>query len=193
MMNLALLIAAAILAPQDSADPYFQFKVGTTWTLEATTLPKTGPKVSKMEFKVVKEGAGVVDLETKATRNGKEPQPEQLRWSVVDGMLTWTEVHGGGETNPIRFYKVGSKKGDTWDWTFEGASVKGTNLGTEEVTVAAGTYKDALHVRCDIKDGETTFSMDLYLAPGVGPVKLSAGAGEKDRNVLELKEFKAGK
>jgi len=192
-MSLALLIAAAILTPQDPADPYYKFKVGTTWKLESSDGAAKEGKISKIELKVVKEEAGKVDLESKTTQGVEEPRVQALRWSVAAGVLTWSEFADGAEKDPVPFLKAAAKKGDTWQWSDKGRAAKVTHLGLEEVKVPAGTYKDVVHMRCEMKEDPITMGLDVYFAPGAGPVKVILSFDEKDKTVLELKEFKAGK
>jgi hypothetical protein len=55
--------------------------------------------------------------------------------------------------------------------------------------VPAGTYKDVVHVSLKLSKAMT---MDVWLAPKVGPVKWQTeDAGVK--TILELKEFTEGK
>ena len=184
-MTLLLVLLAGMAAQADSADSLYTFKVGTTWTLLATASPEKGPKVEKIEF---------TEVESRTKSGGEdEAKVETLRWSVVEGILTWSEIHDGKPKDSMKLYKVGSKKGDTWEWTEDGHSAKGKNLGREEVKVAAGTYPETLHVRCELAEGNMTFGLDFWLAPGVGPVKFSISAGELGTMALELKEFKPGK
>lgn len=193
-MRLVLAIAAVAFLLDDNAEPFYKFKAGTFWTFEATKKPAKGPKMSKLEFKVVKEEEGKIELESKAHRDGSEPQVESLRWAVKDGILTWSEIRSGEEKTTMQLYKLGSKKGDTWEWAItEGGKAKSTHLGREEVKVAAGTYKDALHVQFEMVDGPVKFTMEIYFAAGVGPVKVIGGSTDEDRTTLELKEFKIEK
>ena len=193
-MTLLLVLLAGMAAQADSADSLYKFKVGTTWTLLATAAPEKGPKVEKIEFKVVKSEAGVTEVESRTKSGGEEEaKVETLRWSVVEDILTWSEIHDGKPKDSMKLYKLGSKKGDSWEWTEDGHSAKGKNLGREEVKVAAGTYPETLHVRCELSEGNMTFGLDFWLAPGVGPVKFSVSAGELGTMALELKEFKPGK
>lgn len=191
-MNLVLLVAAAVLVPQESADPYYQFKVGTAWTFEAPAAEKS-PRITKMEMKVIKEEAGKVELEYRRHVGGDEPSLQIMRWSLADGMMSWSEFRDGAERDKAGLLKVGSKKGDSWEWTIGDKKGKVTNLGTEEVKVPAGTYKDALRIQCALKDGPADFSLEIFFAPGAGPVKMVTKLGDQPGQSLELKEFKAGK
>jgi hypothetical protein len=191
-MRLALLLAAPLLLQDAAADPYYKFKTGTTWTFDVVAKGK-GPDLKKLELKVSGEGTGRTDVESRAWRSEGEPRVQSLRWTIKEGFLIWVEVRDGAEKDPIQLYKPGSKKGDTWEW-MEGEKrrAKGTNLGTEEVKVPAGTYKDALHLQFEIQEGGPKVTLDIYLAAGVGPVKMVGGSGT-DSMGYELKEFKPAK
>lgn len=191
-MSLLLLAAAVLAASQDSADAYYKFKVGTTWTLQAPASEKS-PRITKLELKVVKEEAGRIELESRRYIGGDEPNLQIMCWSVADGMMSWSELREGAERDKAGLLKVGSKKGDSWEWIMNDKKGKVTNLGTEEVKVPAGTYKDTVHVQCALKDGPADFSLDLYFAPGAGPVKLVTRLGDQPGQSLELKEFKPAK
>lgn len=82
--------------------------------------------------------------------------------------------------------------GQTWEW--EGtigvapASLRGTIVGIESIQVEAGRF-DALHVRHELQYKGYTTTTDLYLAPGIGPVKSDALAGNS-RLTAELAAYK---
>ncbi|MBI2900624.1 MAG: hypothetical protein HYY17_10590 [Planctomycetes bacterium] len=194
-MRFAAILALALIGRQDTGEQFFKFKVGTTWVFEQT---EEG-KVKKMTLKVTKEEGGKVYVESSEERgDDKEPRIENLVWYVEDGILTLGEIEKEGTKPIFRVYKIGSRKGDKWKSSFGGGQedMDVTHLGTEELTVPAGKYKDVVHVQMakTVKAGdeERTVSMDFYLVPAVGLVKLEINAG-KDKNVIQLKEFKAAK
>ena len=75
-----------------------------------------------------------------------------------------------------------------------GQDFKGTfNANKESVTVPAGTYPDAIHVKgADMKIGTTATNIDYWFAKDVGIVKLKFTLGTQEA-VLELKSYTPGK
>jgi len=194
-MHAAFLLAASLLVQDDRGEPLYKFKTGTAWVFDGSAVGK-GPKMSKMELSVAGESGGKIDVDSRKFQGEGGPKSDVLRWRVDEGMLIWAEVHGGAEKRPVRILRLGSAKGDAWEWSDgETYKFKGTNLGAEEVKVPAGTYKDAIHTRVELQllqGGQEKFSMEFWLAPGVGPVKMVAG-DERGSVTLDLKEFKPAK
>jgi hypothetical protein len=188
MRLLAALALVAFLQDKDTGEQFYKFKVGTSWTLTQ----KENDKQSTIELKVLKEDGGKVHIESKEDKGEGRVREQTLVWYCEDEALLWGELAKDGTLRPqIRYYKVGSKKGDTWDANAgKGGppNAKATHMGTAEVKVPAGTYKDALHVQITMDRG----TINMYWAPGVGIVKMDGAMGE-DTMLIELKEFKEGK
>ncbi len=174
-MRIAMLLS--VLLVQDSAEPYYRFKAGTSWKL----IQKRDDKEIRVELTVTKLEEGKTTLESKESRPDGEPRIETMLWHVEKGMLMWSIVHDGKARPLFNLFKVGSKKGDTWEGDQE---TQAENMGTEEVKVPAGTYKDVLHVRVTRKGKDDT--MDFWFAPKVGLVKMEI----PKKGVTELTEFK---
>lgn len=164
-------------------DELYRFKPETAWTYARVQ----GSEEKLITAKVVEDRDGQTLIDWRESKlDGSEAQDSEILWIARDGML-WAEARGKGEAQAfLRFpvLKAGAKKDDTWT-TDVGES---RHHGVEELTVPAGTYKDA--VRTQLKTADGTL-VDFYLAPKVGLVKASVvpSAGETIR--FELKSFKA--
>lgn len=163
-------ILILLFLPQDSADPYFKFKKGTCWVYDTSA----SDEKKTVTFTVFKEEEGRIYVSF--AREGDEPAAHV--WRMKDGILFFGP--DGGEEPPLPVFKAGSKKGDTW----KSPDFEATHLGTAEVKVPAGTYKDAVLV--SLKREEAEFR--VWLVPNVGLVRLSVG----DAFVAELREKKEG-
>lgn len=178
-----LLALAAILAVQEKPEDFYKFKVGTTWVMEGT---ENGRK-KKTTVKVTKHDGDKTFLESK-----EGDETTIYVWSKEEGHLVWSQADGDAIQPMFRVYKFGSKKGDTWQpMVGEGAEdSKATHLGTVDLQVPVGTYKDAIHIRFEFGGG--TMEMNFYLVPKIGLVKIES-KGPDDTTVYELKEYKEGK
>jgi hypothetical protein len=190
----SLMLVALISASQgDTGEQYYKFPKDTSWTYEGAT---EGSK-RKTVLTVATEEAQQVRLVSKSYDNGKNETglPVSVVWAVEEGFLSWwTEGKNGKRMDAMQLYKLGSKKGDTW----KGAPVKApdvsevTHLGTLEVKVPAGTFKNVTEVRVKYPSSPDTneFTMDFYLAPKVGMIKMETKVGGKTASLMELTEFK---
>jgi len=187
-MRATLLLLGLILTPDDTGEQYFKFPKDTTWNYtmkgsedqESLTLTVTGEADGKVSANMVGKGDNA--------KNSK------LVWYVDNGVLFWGEKKGDKLKDTIGLYKLGSKKGDTWGLAAKDGNPAQTakHLGTEEVKVAAGVYKDAVHVQIDLTFEAVKFSMDVYLVEKVGVVKMAYNAENKQMS-LELDAFKPAK
>ncbi len=192
-MRLALILVALSLGQDDKGESLYKFKTGTFWSYEIKAPEGKGPGLVKMEMKAAGEVDGKTEVETNQFMASGQSHKEKLRWFVKDGVLTWSEVRGEKEKDPVQFLRIGAKKGDTWEWAgMEGRKAKGTYLGLEELKVPAGTYKDVHHCRLEMEEHGDSMAMDVYLVAGVGMLKMSAKMGEEMMS-FELKEFKPEK
>ena len=178
------ILAAALLASlqAESLDDFYKFKAGTSWTwkrIEDAVERKISAKVTS-------------DADDKIVLEWKDPDKDgnsTVTWSITDGALT-VEAKKEGQDSALSFavLKAHTKKDDTW----KGSGGEFTHRGKAEVTVPAGTYKEAVWTRFRTgQDGEVT--VDFYLVPKVGLVKIEINA-TNGGNTFELAEFKpAGK
>lgn len=177
------MLALAILLPLQATplDDYYKFKKGTSWAYKRVE--------DGAERKITAVVAG--DEDGRVKLDWKDPDkdgPAMVEWSIQNSILT-VEAKKDADTPGLTFFvlKGESKKDDAW------GSLGGefTHRGTVEVTVPAGTYKDAVWTRFRTSgDGDVT--VDFYLVPKVGLVKIEINA-VNGGNTFELTEFKEAK
>ena len=181
-MKLALLFAACLAMQASSIDDLYKFKKDTTWTYKRLE--------NDVERKIVAKALGEQDGKERVDwkeneLDGKLHKASILSWSVSDGILL---AHAKSDEEELTFgvLKAGAKKGDTWK-TDLGDMV---HEGTVELTVPAGTYKDAIKTKLDIL-GQGR--IDFWMVPKVGLAKVALVEGDKTTGLWELTEFKAAK
>ncbi len=190
-MRMLVLAAAAGLLQADTGGQFFRFPKGTSWTYTRSQ----GGAAFKVVMTVVDEKEGRVVTESKEyAEEGKEPQVKTMAWAVEDGFLLWGEFRAGRILSPLRVYKLGSKKGDTWKSPVgEGkAELEAVHLGMAEVKVPAGTYRDAVQVAFRFGPDPGKPLLEIALAPKAGMVRFSGSSGAA-QSLMELSEFKEGK
>lgn len=190
------LVVAAILGQENGNDGLWKFKPGTAWVYQETQEESAGKekkvKKKRVENTVLKEADGRTVIESKEYKNDeKEVSKTKTVFSYVeDGYVTWGREVEGKLQPQIRLFKVGAKKGDSWKSEFgKGEKQELTFVGTEELTVAAGTYKEAIHVQMKFGDAKAKGTADFYLVDGVGMVKGEMALGEMMHNVIELQSY----
>ena len=187
-MSLIAIAAVVALLQDDTGEQFYKFPVGTAWKF----LEKNDDKEKKTDVKVLKVEDGKVHMESRDFKAEGEPKVETLVWWVMDGALVWGEMKGDELRPQLRYYKCGSKKGDTWDAVAgkDGPpEAKATHMGATDVKVPAGEYKDCVHVRFEM--GARTINM--YWAPKVGLVKMEMSMGGEVKTTIELTEFTPAK
>ena len=188
-MRVALvgLLLAGVLQ-DDTGEQFFKFPVGTSWKL----VLKEGDKETKIELQVLRHEEGRTIVESKELRSEGEPRLATLAWWAEEGHVIWGEKRGEKLRPELRVYKIGSKKGDTWDASAGAATpvaAKATHFGTLEKKVTAGTYKDAVQVKLDLGG----MKAEMFLAPKVGLIRMEMNAEGEPAKTVELVEFKEGK
>jgi hypothetical protein len=182
-----LLAALLILAFQASTlDDFYKFKAGTTWTYKRL---EDGAE-RKIIGKVTGEEGGKVRLDWKDyEKDGSLKESSVLTWSATDKILT-VEAHKDGEA-VISFavLKEGSKKDDKWP----SGGGEFVHKGKADVTVPAGTYKDAIWTQFKTGEEGNEVKVDFYLVPKVGMVKVDIRTPDGMPNRFELSEFKEAK
>ncbi len=189
-MRLVILAAVGGLLQADAVDPFYRFPKGTVWTYRQVQ----GDTASKVVLTVVDEAEGKVVVESKEyTEEGKEPKVKTLAWAMEDGFLCWGEFKEGKIVAPLRVFKPGSKKGDTWKSPVAGgqAELDVVHGGEAEVKVPAGTYRDAVQVAFRFGADRERPLMEIALAPRVGMVRFGGSVGGL-RALMELTEFRRG-
>lgn len=182
-----LLLAAMLQEPP--IEDLYKFKEGSTWTYKRI---ENGAE-SKIAGKATGEKEGKVRHEWKETAKDGTSKDSVLTWSVEDGALT-VEARSyleNGNEMVLRFpvLKAGSKKGDTWP----SAGGEFTHLGTVEVTVPAGSWKNAVKTQLKGGDENHPVKIDVTLVPKVGLVKIEIHDPGGAENRYELTEFKPAK
>lgn len=164
-------------------DDFYKFKSGTIWVYKRL---EDGAE-RKITGKVTGDENGRVQLEwNDPDKDGKST----VAWSVKDGILT-AEAHKDGEGGlSFLILKADSKKDDRW--ASPGGEV--VHQGKAEVTVPAGTYKDATWTQLKVGEDADETRIDFYLVPKVGLVKIAIHTKDSNiPNTFELTEFKAAK
>ena len=181
-----MIVLLTLLSLQDAAlDPLYKFKPGTSWVYKRLE----GGVERKVEAKVVEEADGRVKLDWRELNIDATPHSKStVTWFVKDGVLRAEARLEDGGAFELPMFKAGAKKDEAWT-NAEGES---TYLGTAEVVVPAGTYKDAHHVRLNLGTADAPAHVNIHLAPKVGLVKLTVSSTEGP-NSFELVEFKEAK
>jgi len=189
-MRVATLILL-LAATQDSADPFYKFAKGSTWTY-AMNAGEDAPKGMKMKLMVSGEADGKITVDM--TQGAEGARQTKMLWYVADGILYWGEKKGDALKESIGLFKVGSKKGDTWSAPASDSMQKhsATHMGKEDIKVPAAAYKDAVHVQLQVQEPNETIQLDMYLVEKVGVVKMSYAVGEKKMS-MDLEEFTPAK
>jgi hypothetical protein len=183
------LVLVGLLCPQDTGEQYWKFTVGSVWEYEESD--GTNKKKSVLTVREHKDGKTYIKSEEFA-EGEKEPQVKTVATYAKDGFVFWAEEEDGQLRERIKLYKIGSKKGDTWSSAVDdGMEMTIKNLGTEEVKVGAGTYKDAIHLQFEMGSEEMggKFVGDYWIAPNVGLIKMDFKMGEMGSMTMELKKF----
>ena len=181
-----MLFAACLALQAASLDDLWKFKAETSWTYKRI---ENGEE-TKIEARSLGEESGKVRIDWKEyKKEGALKKTTMLTWSMEEGVLTahakGKDSEGQEEDITFGVIKEGSKKDDTW----KTAIGEMKHLGTVEVTVPAGTYKEALQTRLEVGEGK----LDFILVPKVGLVKIVLNEGGKDSQTWELTGFKAAK
>jgi len=182
-MKTLFALAVLCLAPQDGKlDDLYKFKKDTSWTYKRLE----NEVERKIVAKSLGEEGGLQKIDWQEfEKDGKLHKASVISWSIADGILT-AAAKSQDEEITFGVIKEGSKKGDKWQ-TALGEMI---HEGLVELSVPAGTYKDALKTKLDFGDQGR---IDFYLAPKVGLVKIALFEGPKETQLWELTEFKAAK
>jgi len=184
-------IALLLVAAQDSADPFYKFAKGTSWTY-GLNAGEDAPKGLKMTITISGEADGKIMAEM--ARGGGGGDQTKVLWYVADGILYWGEKKGEILKEAMGLYKAGSKKGDTCSHPGSDSVQKysASHQGREEIKVPAGAYKDAVHTRVEFSEGGKNVLLDVFLVEKVGMVRMAYTVGDNKMS-MELEEFKPAK
>lgn len=167
----------SVAEQNDPAATFYRFKIGTTWTYISQV-----PDVKKSLQAVVK----VIEVKPDET----VVEVRHFEDGAYDGnrkIQTWKSKDGFLYLDAIPIWKVGSRQGDEWTFRVAGDELHAVHMGGESLQVAAGLYKEAVHVR--IRGGKR-FEIHTWLAAGVGWVKTEINDPSKGALIMELKDFK---
>lgn len=195
---LGLLSARAAPSPDDES---FEFRKGTRWTYvgeqngSKKTVVEEVLQVSTEDLVVTGEPATVFHLaiRTLNVETGRFELNMTTAYLALEGGFL---VTGSREGPPIRIYKLDSRKGDSWPCIdarlTKLSDLVFTHLGEEEITVPAGTFRNARHIQVEFQTEGSRHVGDVYIVPGVGIVKsrtVTEANGEKKSAFLELQKF----
>ncbi len=165
IMIIALLaICGATSKGADMGERFYNFKKGTQWSFDADF---NGDKRIAV-FTVTNHSDNRTEFEYDIY-NPPDPGATATLdeiWYIQDGYVVWGSNDFGNIAPYWFIYKLGSKKGDTWKGPF--GKGQATHMGTTQVSVPAGTYKDVIHIRLTDEDAKVH---DFYYAPSVGLVR----------------------
>jgi hypothetical protein len=195
MLHLSLGLLALLLQA-DASDSLWKFEKGRIWLYNSKT--HTGGKdyFTKYTEEVVEAGDNKIRIKCHSEQEGGgvvATQDEVFDWTVKDGFLVGL---GEGDTDPVRYFQIGAKKGQSWKTrTLLEEKGEAKFVGTEEIKVLAGTYKDAIHVEMNASvpgpDGKPVKAIThCFLVPKVGLVKLEWRLGDASivKELVELKK-----
>ena len=177
-------LALALLVSLQAAplDDFYKFKPGTTWIYKRLE----DSQERKLTGTVTGEEEGKLRVEW---RDPDKDGTSAVTWSVVDGILT-VEARKEGEGGlSFGLLKQGAKKDDKWP----SPGGEFTHQGTAEVKVPAGTYKDVVWTQFKTAEEGSGVTIDFFLAPKVGLIKIDIRAKDGGTNRFDLTEFKEPK
>jgi hypothetical protein len=187
---MTIVFALGLLLQDEKGDEFWKFEVGSCWEYTENQGGTTVKSVVKA--KELKDDK--LTLESCREVEGQEPQPKKMMTYVSEGYVVWAEeAEDGTMREYLRIYKLGSKDGDRWTSRMgeEAPEITIHRVGTEEITVGAGTYKDAVHLRFEMPADENgqSLSGDYWLVPNVGLVKMQMKQQDQEVYSMELTKF----
>ncbi len=183
----SLLVALVLSFQAAPLDDFYKFKPETTWTYKRFE----GNAERRVVGVVVGDENGKVKLDWKDyEKDGTLHERSTVTWFMADDILT-VEGRPEGTDQVLTFavLKKDAKANDQWAWT----GGQAVHKGTTEITVPAGTYKNAVWVQLKGGEDNKDFSVDFYLVPKVGMVLIKINTGSGEANQFELAEFKEPK
>lgn len=174
----------------DSKGYFWNLKVGNSMMMQNSFETDAGTvKGSEVKITVAKVADGICTLTISAGAHSSETY-----MGSKDGYYTWGAMTEGKFDPKMRLFKYDAKVGDTWDgWAAkeEGQSkVTVKYVGLEEVKVAAGTFKDVIHVQVVVEEGPT---LDYYFASKMCMIKFTMSNDGKVQRTLEMTSFTEAK
>jgi hypothetical protein len=199
LLGCALLVAARGM--RSSGNDQFDFPRGVRWTYDGDAdgkklvVEQEVVRVTTEPLLIPGQSATISYIATRiqdGDTGSWHQEPAMSYLALTGGYL----VNGMTTGLPIRIYKLDARQGDSWpviDPRIRSLrGLKFTHLGEEEITVPAGTFGHARHVRAEIEVDGRAETVDIYIVPQVGIIKTETtleGDGKKSSMTLELRAF----
>jgi hypothetical protein len=185
---LALSLAEAAPVPNGEDKPvlYFPTKVGAKWVYSVVGV---GEETEVINAVTAKDGVTVVTVDELDAKGVARLSHKE----IVSGSGLVRCAERGIRIPPYYLLKLPCLPGETWGTAFkvnQGDWHRLTTLGSEVVTVPAGTYK-AIRVEEEYKHGETVSRWEHWYVQDVGLVRTVATLPKGYERVL--KSFTPGK
>lgn len=167
-------------------NPYYPFKVNTTWTYKSSDGKQVVIKVTKHE-----KVGNILCARVEGSQDGKILGAEDVA-VTSEGICRFQPGEGPAMSVCILKYPLA-----TSPWKVESRIkeevVKGTfTPGKEDVTVPLGKFQ-TVTASGDLDVGTMKIAVTYYFAKDVGMVKQTIKYGDKPLVVLELEKFEPGK
>jgi hypothetical protein len=188
-------VVVGVLAAQEKLKetPYYPLQVGTAWHYR-TGDSKFTVRVARHE----KVGDTLCAL-LETSRNGKVVGSEHL--AIADDGVYRHDLSEMGKSllrrslkPPLLILKLPPKKGNSWkvDSKGDGQTFRGSfEVGEQEITVPAGTYKAFRVASQDLEINSLKPSITTFFAKGVGMVKQIIEVDDV-KVEIELEKFEPG-
>lgn len=187
MRALTTILAAILMLTGIAQEKPFTLKKDSVMSYQDTRLDENGNSVKSEITYTVKSVEG-----DKFTIEAKDGQAVTMMvFSYGKEFYTWNFLQNGEETPGMNVFKLGAKKGDSWDpsVTGSGGRAKMTYEDDEEVTVPAGKF---MCKRLVIEAGGVV-KVSFWFADKVGFVKGSKEVFGTVQAQIELQKFTEGK
>jgi hypothetical protein len=190
-LSFLVVLGSALAVPAQDAPtshPYYPLKKDAEWTYDVQgvvlKMKVAGPE------KVGTNNAFKIDASAKEKISATE-----IVGITPEGVVRYS-VNGLNADPPILFLPTDPTKTTSWEVNTKasGQAFKGTfKANKESVTVPAGTYPDAIHVKgVDMEIGTTKTNIDYWFVKDIGIVKLKFTLGTQEAELV-LKSFTPGK
>lgn len=187
-LSVLALFSVTIAASAQDQHPYYPLKKDSEWTYKV----QGGP--IKVKVTGTEKAGATTGFKLETTAGNKVSATEVIAFTS-EGMQRFN-VNALAAEPPILFLPKDPEATKTWnvDSKVAGQEIKGTfNIAIADVTVPAGTYPKAIHVKgTDMTIGSTKTTVEYWFAKDVGIVKLKFTLGNQDAT-LELEAYTPGK
>lgn len=160
----------------------FMFREGTKWTFSQKRNNVRSDTTVTSRVTKCTEGRNVVSHESYDAAGKLVSSSEEVRW-VENGQLWSSQLVDGKQVDPQMLYKLGATKGESWVLSL--GDTTATHEGRVEITLPAGTYKNAIEVKVT-SDADKQVVAHFWLVPEVGLVKWTAGPFAMELEKIEV-------